>query len=178
MRVFTHECAGAAAGIAIWPWLSGILRWDGAVSLCVCLVFCVLGAIFPDWLDKAASRGNYERWQKIHRTWSHNISYWLFLAMCAAAISLELGKSAYNIQASCFAMGAGAFFAGAFSHILLDLLTPMGVGFLPFMSRTRISLKLVKTGSMADLACGFALLAASVLFVYKCELGKYAALLH
>lgn len=151
MRPSTHYLAGFALGT---------LLADNPVELAA----CVLGAGIPDRLDIACSFGSRERWERIHRTWSHNASYWMLpVALWAAfwpfptqppwGAALEIAK---------FLM------YGVLSHIVLDLLTPMGIGICPFASgSSRISLKMIRTNSLSDTLLGPALAAAAVLWRWR-----------
>lgn len=138
MRPLTHYLGGLAVGIMFAP-------------NPICLFAATLGGGVPDKLDILCSWGNRERWEKIHRTWSHNIGYWILPVLIWFAFWPFRLKAPWNgiIEVAQF------FFYGICSHLVLDLLTPMGVGICPFASvKSRVSLKLVKTNSLADALLG------------------------
>lgn len=146
MRISTHLMGGAAVGAAFAPNV-------------LCLAAAIVGSIVPDWLDSACARlmpGSWkENWQRIHRRASHNAFYWL-CAGCAIAWLFHKG--------SAFAMIALFFLLGVLSHLLLDSLTPSGIGCVPFKSGTRIGFGLVRTNSLGDTATGVLVLALAVFY--------------
>ena len=54
---------------------------------------------------------------------------------------------------------------GGLSHVILDMLTPQGVPFLPFSRKNRFSLKLCKTGGIGEYLFLAAMLAGMAFFL-------------
>lgn len=151
MRRMTHYLAGCAVGCAFAP---DPLSFAAAVA----------GAGLPDKLDSLFSFGDHERWAMIHRTWSHNVAYWL-VPLVVWSFFFTSGLSfPWNIVSGM----AGFFLLGVASHLLLDFFTPMGVGICPFASaNSRVSLRLVKTNSVIDTMLGPSLLALGIIFRWR-----------
>ena len=132
MMPLTHALVGTGIGMILAP-------------SPVALVACVAGSVAPDWFDswavKIKSRWRYlpkPEWDalysKQHRTWSHNVCYWLALLMFL--IFFEPVKDVIPPEALEVIKW---FIGGILIHIGCDFLNPMGVGFLPFLSSLRIS---------------------------------------
>lgn len=158
MQLKTHILGGAAAGLCLAP---------DAFSFAA----CVLGSVAPDVLDVAASCGNKKAWQRIHRTWSHNLGNWglllLFLVWLHAEGNPLLGERAHEL--------ALFLFLGVGTHLALDFLNPTGVGYCPFRSKARASLHLVTTGGLLDFLIGVSLFAAAAIYRWNAgfDLGRF-----
>lgn len=119
------------------------------------LAFCV-GSVMPDKADFFISGGNYQAWQRVHRTWSH--SWWLLLLLGATSVAAVAGVEARpEIAAglSCLPW----FFGGMLFHVFCDMFTPMGIPFL-WPTGPRHGLGLVYSRGFGNLAlclCGFCL---------------------
>ena len=141
MRRSTHLMTGMALGITFAPdALSGMAA--------------VMGSLCPDWLDVTASFGNRDRWSKIHRTWSHNQSYWA-VALVGLVFAQDL-MPGWGFECLTF------FWAGAALHIVLDCLTPMGIPVIPLDNKTRFSVGIIKTNSILDILLGLLLLMGAI----------------
>lgn len=126
MKRITHFASGAALGAVLAP--------DMYSATC-----CLLGSLAPDWLDKAVSLGNWQRWEKIHRTWSHTLMWWgLFIGILSIVHVLP------PLVFRCLFF----FGTGALLHLALDSLNPMGIPIFP--KTRRFSFNIVKTGSWGD----------------------------
>lgn len=160
MMPLTHALVGTGIGMVFAP-------------SPVCLAACVAGSLVPDWFDswavKIKSKGKYlpkPEWDalynKQHRTWSHNTFYWLILLLFF--IFFEPVKDIIPPEALDVIRW---FLGGILIHIGCDFLTPMGIGFLPFLSTLRISSAdfskrrykkgfHIKTKSLGDTLFGYA----------------------
>lgn len=147
MQIQTHILSGAAVGIAFAPNVA-------------CLLACMAGSIFPDGLDTFFSFKSRRRWERIHRTWSHNLGWWLVPVLIWLYFWPYNFKGAMAIVYNC----AVFFYIGVLSHLALDFLNPTGIGVVPFFSRSRIGLSLVKTGSAFDRITGALLLVCAVVY--------------
>lgn len=159
MRVRTHLLTGFSIGIAFSPNI-------------ITTMIAIIGAAFPDFLDKIFSFGNYQRWQKIHRTWSHNVFYWIccFIILYVSIYGTDFTQSFFPIlKTTSFIRISIIFFCfGVLSHILLDMLTPMGIPWFPFGNNHRFSLKMIKVQSIFDIALGYIFLVVSICwFIYS-----------
>lgn len=162
MRPLTHILAGAATGLVLAP-------------NAVCFASCVIGSVMPDMLDKwtanllagknASWSERKQKWDGLHRTWSHNISYWIALLLFIVFLP-DIFPSFYHEFTTriChhFFMIAEFFLIGVLSHLVCDLLNPTGIGIIPFANRSRISLRLIKTNSVMDFLFGIVVLGCAV----------------
>lgn len=150
MRISTHLMAGAAFGIAFAP---NIFSFVAAVA----------GSIVPDKLDSWQAGGDYDKWSKIHRGWTHNVFWWALLAVCLDLfLVLPKGYGFKIISQICW-----FFLGGCATHLALDFLNPTGVGVCPFMSvRSRIGLGIIKTNSVCDTLTGIVLLLGAIAWRY------------
>ena len=99
------------------------------------------GSFFPDAFDWTISGRNRTVWKMVHRKGSHNPIIYLFLLLCLFAV-FPSGPTKELVQ---------FFVVGCFVHLLLDLMTPMGLPVIPCSpGKKRISLRLIKTGSLID----------------------------
>lgn len=141
MTKTSHLLVGGAAGLALFgPW--GFLL--GA-----------LGGIAPDKDILLWGTENRKKSLWGHRGITHTL---LFLTILTLLLyfGVEYGTKLFpqnpifiTLHGSLFSL-LGAFAAGYLSHLLMDLLTPMGVPlWFPF-NRHFASLKLVKTGSAGE----------------------------
>lgn len=135
----THLLTGLSIGIAFAP----------EFPFCIA---ALIGSTFPDNLDKIFSFGNKEKWKKMHRTWSHNVGYWLLLVL--AIFQFYPFEFPFFWQRYLFLIGV-FFGVGVISHIALDVLTPMGIPLCPLFSKQRFSLRMARTGKFFDTFAGF-----------------------
>lgn len=147
MRVATHFFFGTAVGIAFAPDIYAVTA-------------SALGALVPDKLDSVIAGQNRLKWQRIHRTWSHNLGYWLL------PVLLWLWFYPYDFTGWKFAAYNTAlfFYIGILSHLLLDFLNPMGIGLLPLASNARLGLRLIKTNSFGDRFLGLLSLGGAIVW--------------
>lgn len=148
MKILTHILAGMAIGIAMAPNPPSFLA-------------AIAGSVCPDKLDTLFSFGNRDRWSRIHRTWSHNLAYWL------VPVFVWLWFWPFRPPPPWAAVEQVAVFfcLGVFSHLLLDFLNPTGIGICPFASaRSRVGLGIVRTNSLADILTGILLLGSGIAF--------------
>lgn len=115
------------------------------------------GSVLPDALDQGMARLLVFRqlaFNRLHRGPTHWFGWWLALF---GAVVLQTKSLASGDPATLFVMGIGF---GALMHVLLDMCTETGVPVAPWSKKHMMSLKLCKTGSVAE----YGFLAASVLF--------------
>lgn len=176
MRPLTHALVGAAVGIVFAP-------------NTFCFAACIIGSVAPDYLDslfvKIRCKGKRlpkEQWRILydrqHRTWTHNLSYWLlpflflfvggYLGHFSHALSRVYNTLLLHVDTPALTI-AEFFFGGILLHIACDFLTPMGVGFIPFLSRVRFSSMRglrIRTNSLADKLFGFAVFGIAAGFCF------------
>lgn len=147
MVIATHVLAGAGLGIAFAPNV-------------VCVAAAMAGSLVPDRLDTMFSFGSERRWRKIHRTWSHNLGWWLVPALVWLLFwPYDFGKVGAVV------MDAAVFcYLGAMSHLALDFLNPTGIGLVPFFSKMRVGLGIVRTGSAVDGMTGLLIVVLAILW--------------
>lgn len=105
-----------------------------------------VGSIFPDMMDGFIAKGNQGIWWGVHRT----VSHWpIFYPAVMALLVFSGADIPETVLRSVW-----AFLTGALVHISCDFLTPMGIPLYPPFKK-RVSLKLIRTGSISDYAFGF-----------------------
>ena len=136
MMVPSHMAFVGGAG-ALWG-----LGLEGCAALAI-------GSAFPDIADSVIAGRNREVWKGIHRT----ITHWPPLYPGLLAILFFSGQAIPEP----WAWYSLLFVLGALAHTVLDFLTPMGIPVIPpFRRRDRVSIPLVRTGTLADYGLGFA----------------------
>lgn len=139
MKWVTHQTGAILGAFAL------NMPWAAAIAV-------LPGAILPDLVDQKLARQakNKRRRQKVfnqlHRGASHWFGWWLGLLLVILASPLP--SLAQDVLAG--------FALGAFSHILMDMLTPRGVPLLPFQRKPNIAAPICSTGTKGEyvfLAC-------------------------
>ncbi len=142
MKWFTHQLVGVTAAMSI--------HMPTTVVCCV-----VFGAILPDVIDQkiaAATTRPQRTFRRIHRGASHWFGWYLILFLIGIwgspedlATFFDNEKMQYILLYVFLGIGFGGL-----SHILLDMLTPMGVPYAPFFLQKRFSLHICATGSLCE----------------------------
>lgn len=133
MKWITHQTGGLLAAAILQLPIASI----GAA---------LAGSILPDIMDQKISGLGHTRRQKqkffnqLHRGASHWFGWWLAL-LVAPFIWLQPGLAADIIAGLAL---------GALSHVVLDMLTTMGVPILPFSRKHKVSLKICSTGKAGE----------------------------
>lgn len=105
------------------------------------------GASLPDVIDGFLAGKSREIWRGIHRTVSHwPVLYPLLMAFLVFSSGAGIPEEVFR--------WAWIFLTGALIHITCDFLTPSGVPLYPPFNK-RVSLNLIRTGSMLDYVFGF-----------------------
>ncbi len=145
MKWITHQTVAVGSAVAL-----------GFPPPLVVAVF--VGSVLPDVIDMTLARLTpcpEQTFKRIHRGFSHWYgSYLLAFVLCFAAVQGMDFFEKWNVfssKASYFQWGVGLSF-GALMHILLDMCTPSGVPLLPFVDKSRFSLRLFPTGSVQEYA--------------------------
>ena len=146
MKWITHQAGALAAGV--W--------FQAGTTLCASLVF---GAVLPDLIEHAVSRGNKAVFLRIHRGFLH--WFGLYALALAAALALPLSPEEQTL-----AVGS---LLGAISHLILDGLNPSGVPLLPFRRKPRLAANLVATGSLGEYCLLAVLLVLIALGAYRSD---------
>ena len=146
MKWITHQAGALTA--ALW--------FKADTTLCAGLVF---GAVLPDLIEYAISRGDKSIFMRIHRGFWH--WFGLYALALAAALALPLPPRERTL-----AVGAAL---GAISHLVMDGLNPSGVPLLPFCREPRLRAKLVATGSLGEYCLLAGLLALIALGGYSLD---------
>ena len=105
------------------------------------------GSVLPDFLDQGMARLLVFRqlaFNHLHRGPTHWFGWWLALFV---AVILQTGSFARGDDISLFVLGLGF---GALMHVVLDMCTESGVPVAPWSKKHMVSLKLCKTGSLAE----------------------------
>lgn len=149
MKWITHQTAALLGAASLGaPWASFILL--------------VPGAILPDLIDLRLARlgrgGRHKQkvFNKVHRGASHWFGWWLgllFLTLC-----LPLPSLVRDILAG--------LALGAFSHVLMDMLTPKGVPLLPFSRWIFLSTPVCTTGTFGERVFLHILVIVGLLFLW------------
>ncbi len=156
MKWITHQSIALASGVLL--------------SFSPTTLFGVLvGSVLPDSIDHFLARCTpcpEKTFKRIHRGISHWYgSYLLAFIICFSALQGMNALESWGFlskKALYFQWGLGISF-GALMHILLDMCTPSGVPMLPFIGKSRFSLKLFATGSLHEYAF---LVLAMICFTY------------
>lgn len=158
MTKASHLIVGSAAGFAFFGPLG--------------LIFGALGGIAPDKDILLWGTENHKRTLWGHRGITHTP---IFLATLLALIyfgvnyvttTFPQNSLLLTLHSSLFTL-LGAFAVGYLSHILMDLLTPMGVPLWFPLNSNFASLKLIKTGSVGEYLLVFGGGAAFLLYYLK-----------
>lgn len=148
MRWITHQVG--ALGTALWlqlPLAGVAAAW--------------VGGILPDVMDQkmaGLSRNRQRAFNRIHRGFTHWPGLWLGLVILAVVFVPH--ESVRLLRPVCVGLAVGGL-----SHVILDMLTPQGVPFLPFSRKNRFSLKLCKTGGIGEYLFLAAMLAGMAFFL-------------
>ncbi len=142
MKWLTHQSVGLAAAVAF-------------KMPPVALVAVLAGAVLPDIIDRKAAaltRKPQRTFQRIHRGVSHWYGWYLLLFLLGLWGSYDdlphfLGNKDIRETLILVCLGIGF---GGLTHVLLDMLTPMGVPLFPFVMGKRLSLSLCATGSIGE----------------------------
>jgi hypothetical protein len=111
-----HEAAGGVIGLIFSFWL--LVQHQSILLVIGCFLISIWGANLPDLLDPPTSR--------FHRSIGHNfISFFLFLIVSFIALALAI-LIKQGIFETAFILIASFSFS-VLSHLVLDMLTPMGL---------------------------------------------------
>lgn len=129
MHVRIHRLFGA--GLAVGSALLATALGGSALLAFVCTF---PGSTAPDWLEiPYGERGETRRSVIPHRTLTHFVPLWVALFGGALWWLTQTPPALENLLASALL----GFSAGALSHLLLDLLTPLGVPLFTLTQRYR-----------------------------------------
>ncbi len=156
MKWFTHQAVAMSAAVA-------------AQMPPMALGTVFVGAVLPDIIDQriaALTRNPQKTFQCIHRGASHWYGWYLVCFLFGlwgtyADVPAFMGTKGVrdNLLLLCLGLGFGGL-----AHIVLDMLTPMGVPLLPFVRRKRLVLPVCATGSLGEYI--FLGVTLCVLFLY------------
>ena len=144
MKGATHLPAGVIAGLLTIPLSMGS---ESVISVGIMPIAGAIGGLFPD-IDQPCSKiGRKVKPFSVvvnflfgHRGLTHNLGIWIL----AFVSWLCLTDKVSGICSDMFL----AFILGAFSHLLLDALTPHGI---PTFGGKQIHLAKIRTGSFMEL---------------------------
>lgn len=148
MKWFTHQCLAVGTAAALGMPLPAVA---GALA----------GAVLPDVVDHrlaALSPRPRRTFNRIHRGASHWFGWYLALWLLSLAAPSPLpglkaleglgGLAGAGQGALLFFLGGAAY--GALTHVLLDMLTPMGAPLTPFSRKRKLSLNVCVTGGIGE----------------------------
>jgi inner membrane protein len=127
MKWVTHQAGALAAALAF--------QADPALSAGM-----VLGAVAPDLVEQALSRGNRKLFFRIHRGFFHWPGLYLLLLVLVQGLSLPPSSL----------LALDGVLLGACSHLALDGLNPSGIPLFPFRRNPRLGINLAATGSLGE----------------------------